>query len=924
MIKDELNEYLRNQTSFFNAENVSNIFTAASLSEKFGLKRNTVSHYLNQLYNEGQLVKVNTRPVYFFNRQVFEDQNYNLKKNEYCSLQEIIEEKPKFKKKHDFFSYVIGSSGSLHHTIEQLKMAAFYPNGGLPIFLSGESGTGKSFLIRLLHQYCISNGIFKEEAPFITINCAQYANNPELLTSNLFGHVQGAFTGAFENKIGAFEKARDGLLFLDEIHRLSPEGQEKLFTYLDQGIIYRVGDSAKKISINCRLAFATTESLDNTFLRTFLRRVPVQVRLPSLDERTLSEKKQLILQSFFQEQRAIGKRLIISPKVFSILTKLQYRGNVGELKNLIKVIIAKSYIHLNDDKDLNITIHDMPPEFLRFADELLEESAEYPIIIDGSKSIDLLIEEHEPELKWIIQCYEKILIEYIAQEKKLRSSVPIFTREIYQLFDHLLYETKKERHQEMLIFITQNVRQMIERIERSFQISFNGSMIYAISQYLFQRRSVAWLPDENEELMLIKELLEDVKESYEHCYQYVDYILKFTKTSLDIELTDMDRIILTIYVSQSGYTKDSNLPKAIIAAHGYATASSIANVANRLLDQLVFEAFDMPLDITAKKIAESINSYIEKNDVSNGLIILVDMGSLKEIYQFLLKNMAAPLLIMNNVTTGLAVVVGEAIQQQKKISEIPNIVTNTIQIDSQLILPEKNKVKILLITCSTGIGTSVQISNLLNKSIPSKVSLKILPCEYHQLENSEDFLCAYDSFNVIGIVGTDNPRVKSVPFLSLEELISGNGTEVIAEWLADELSDEDIYEFNQQMVRNFSLDRVIQSVTILDTEKVISKIEDFTKRLEENWFISITNNRKIALYVHVSCLIERLIRNAPIEDQSPLVKLTKCQKDTLREIKNAFSVIEKTYSVDVPDSELIYIYDILFEKTDETRGESDF
>jgi Transcriptional regulators containing an AAA-type ATPase domain and a DNA-binding domain len=97
------------------------------------------------------------------------------------------------------------------------------------------------------------------------VNCAQYANNPELLTSNLFGYVKGAFTGATEDKKGAFESADRGILFLDEVHRLNSEGQEKLFTFLDQGIIYRVGDTNNPIKLKVRLFFATTESLSSDF-----------------------------------------------------------------------------------------------------------------------------------------------------------------------------------------------------------------------------------------------------------------------------------------------------------------------------------------------------------------------------------------------------------------------------------------------------------------------------------------------------------------------------------------------------------------------------------------------------------------------------------------------------------------------------------
>jgi len=204
-MKEQLLAYLQNQTAFFSIENVSDVFTAKDIAEKFSVKRNTISHYLNQLTEEGRLVKIATRPVYFFHKQAFEIQNYPLTKNVYDSLAEVI---------------------------EQIKMAAFYPNGGLPFLLTGESGTGKSFLVKMFHHYCVANELLESDAPLITINCAQYANNHELLTSNLFGHVKGAFTGAEEDRGGAFEAADGGVLFLDEVHRLNAEGQEKLFTFL--------------------------------------------------------------------------------------------------------------------------------------------------------------------------------------------------------------------------------------------------------------------------------------------------------------------------------------------------------------------------------------------------------------------------------------------------------------------------------------------------------------------------------------------------------------------------------------------------------------------------------------------------------------------------------------------------------------------
>ncbi len=283
-MKEELLNYLKNQTAFLNLNDLSDIFTASKLAEIFKVKRNTVSQYLNLMTETGELVKINSRPVYYFHKEAFEKQFFTLHTNYYESAKQILSEQPLFGKKQDLFSLLIGHDKSLHQVIEQIKAALNYPDGGLPVLINGESGTGKSYLVKLIHHYCIQNDLIAEDAPFVTLNCAQYANNPELLTSNLFGHVRGAYTGANDDRKGAFELANGGILFLDEVHRLTAEGQEKLFTYLDQHLIYRMGDTSNPINVQTRLFFATTEELTSNFLNTFIRRIPIQVTIPSLQQ----------------------------------------------------------------------------------------------------------------------------------------------------------------------------------------------------------------------------------------------------------------------------------------------------------------------------------------------------------------------------------------------------------------------------------------------------------------------------------------------------------------------------------------------------------------------------------------------------------------------------------------------------------------
>ena len=133
------------------------------------------------------------------------------------------------------FCGVIGFDGGLKNQINQAKAAVLYPPSGLNTLIIGASGSGKTFLAETMYRFALQKKVLEAGAPFVVFNCADYAENPQLLISQLFGYVKGAFSGAKENKRGLVEEADGGILFLDEVHRLPNEGQELLFYLLDKG-----------------------------------------------------------------------------------------------------------------------------------------------------------------------------------------------------------------------------------------------------------------------------------------------------------------------------------------------------------------------------------------------------------------------------------------------------------------------------------------------------------------------------------------------------------------------------------------------------------------------------------------------------------------------------------------------------------------
>lgn len=113
--------------------------------------------------------------------------------------------------------------------VEQAKAAILYPPKGLNCLITGPTGSGKTYFAHAMFQFAKLNQIVAKEKEFVVFNCADYAHNPELLMSHLFGYVEGAFTGATKAKEGIIDEADGSILFLDEVHRLPPEGQEMIF-----------------------------------------------------------------------------------------------------------------------------------------------------------------------------------------------------------------------------------------------------------------------------------------------------------------------------------------------------------------------------------------------------------------------------------------------------------------------------------------------------------------------------------------------------------------------------------------------------------------------------------------------------------------------------------------------------------------------
>jgi two-component system, NtrC family, nitrogen regulation response regulator NtrX len=233
---------------------------------------------------------------------------------------------------------IVGASYAIRSVLDRIEKVG--PTDAR-VLITGENGSGKELVARALHR--VSGRV---ERPFVEVNCA--AIPAELIESELFGHVKGAFTGAHTDRTGKFEQADGGTLFLDEIGDMSLSAQAKVLRALQDGVITRVG-SERAIQVDVRVVAATNQNLEASIAEgrfredLFFRLNVVPIQVPPLRERR--DDVPMLVRHFtdraIDEQKLPPRRL--SPEAVERLTRMEWPGNVRELRNTVERLLILSH-----------------------------------------------------------------------------------------------------------------------------------------------------------------------------------------------------------------------------------------------------------------------------------------------------------------------------------------------------------------------------------------------------------------------------------------------------------------------------------------------------------------------------------------------------------------------------------------------------
>jgi transcriptional regulator with AAA-type ATPase domain/transcriptional regulatory protein LevR len=856
------------------------------IADALELSRANVSSDLNQLCELGKATKKGARPVLY--KAV---PNETLPNTENV-LDELVQKNP-----------------GLFAASEQAKAAILYPPKGMHILILGETGVGKSMFAGLIHKYAVQMERMERNSPLIIFNCADYANNPQLLLSQLFGSKKGAYTGADTDKTGLIEKADGGILFLDEVHRLPPEGQEMFFTFMDTGFYRRLGETDAARNAKVLIIAATTAEPDSSLLKTFTRRIPMVIHIPNLHDRSIEERFNLICFFFREESFRLGKQILVSINSMKAFLSYPCPNNVGQLKTDIQLACAKAYADFISNKKDTIKINSVAlPGYIR--EGLYSETAHRQLwnkLIDinkrycifDSNAEKLLFEEDAENIYDMIDLRMHELKSQGVGNEQLEHRM---AKEINDYFSAYLGAVNQNTNFANLEgIVSTEVLRVVEEIvkfsENRLQKSFSNSIQQGIAVHI--ANSIKRIKQNKK---IVNPQLNKLRTEYSAEFATAVDCLKIISRVLEIDLPIDEAgflVMFFIFNAHNSYEPKNNI-KIIVIAHGTATATSLAETANHLLGVNYAVGINAPLDEKPKQIIAELKTYLKNINVTSDILFLVDMGSLTNFgteieTEFGIKTKTLPLVsTLHVIEATRKAMLGYSLDKVYEATlQVNELLVNVPPLTSAKDRSEKSETLAIVTVCTTGEGGAKLIKNILETNLKSNhLPLHIINIGIVGDENILDKLQKIEKqYRLFALISPFHIGSEVAQF-GIDEVLNQNAISDLQKLIDIETTYYQIGDTFENHLKH------IQGKTVLPD------IKQFIHHIETGLTIRIPTNVLIGIAFHLGCLLDQLCGTGNLKPLQGKYHSISDNPQLYILLKQECAILNRKYRITIPEEEI--------------------
>lgn len=729
------------------------------------------------------------------------------------------------------------------------------------------------------------------------------------------------------------------MLFLDEVHRLPPEGQEMIFYFMDHGTYSRLGETAKTHHANVRLVCATTEDPESTLLQTFVRRIPITIQLPPFNKRSPEERIELLRSLVTIEANRTNKEITLTEDVVQALLGSVTYGNVGQLKSNIQLVCAKGFLNnIGNEGKIMITSDDLPGNIkdglLNLASNRQELGAiskllePYMVVKPGASYATPVTRKDSYELPYnlyeIIGDKAMMLREEGLDQENINNfittDINLHLKSFYKNdLDTVNAESKlAEIVDKGIINFTKQIQPKVEnRLNYRFKDNFIYAMSLHISSFIKRIQSgkpmrlmgndlVAMVKDYPEEL----EVAKSIKESLEQHYglpipESESYYLAVLLISLKTVPTSTGKVGI------------------VVAAHGSNTASSMAQVVSQLLSDNSIQAFDMPLDMNPQVAYKGIVDRVRAADQGEGVLLLVDMGSLSTFGPKITEETQIQVKVIDMVTTAMVL---EATRKASFIdSNLDEIYAELREFhgysrvaitdegqsmeDDQTVAMLSGKPKAVIAVCSTGEGTAQKIKGILDQLLLQNLieDIKVFPISIVNMHQAIEEI--NQKYTIVAATGVMDPEV-GVPFMPLQSLLQGGGEKFVRQ-LAERSELSWVFdEKDAKLTRSVCRQYLSKYFVFLNADKFADILWNYVDYLAQSRQVEFSESFRINLIMHVAGAVERQLTNNPMQVNA--AELAEVQEQPwFKAVQEADDQFLQRIQIKMTLGEEFYIYKLL-------------